>query len=46
MNVVLDNAEEVWIKDTKSRKAGDRATLGALSLSSLLLPPFLVEEQH
>jgi hypothetical protein len=33
MNVVLDNAEEVWIKDTKSRKVGDRQTLGALRLS-------------
>ncbi|GAA6030985.1 hypothetical protein JCM8097_008969 [Rhodosporidiobolus ruineniae] len=32
MNVVLDNAEEVWVKDTKSRKAGDRQTLGRLLL--------------
>ncbi|GAA6018082.1 hypothetical protein JCM10207_006075 [Rhodosporidiobolus poonsookiae] len=32
MNVVLDNTEEVWVKDTKSRKAGDRQTLGRLLL--------------
>lgn len=29
MNVVLDDAEEVWVKDTKSRKVGERQTLGA-----------------
>lgn len=29
MNVVLDDAEEVWVKDTKARKVGDRQTLGA-----------------
>ncbi|GAA5866190.1 hypothetical protein JCM8547_007198 [Rhodosporidiobolus lusitaniae] len=32
MNVVLDGAEEVWIKDTKTRKVGDRQTLGRLLL--------------
>ncbi|GAA5876759.1 hypothetical protein JCM3774_003465 [Rhodotorula dairenensis] len=32
MNVVLDDAEEVWTKDTKSRKVGDRQTLGRLLL--------------
>lgn len=30
MNVVLDDAEEVWTKDTKARKVGERQTLGAL----------------
>ncbi|GAA5984836.1 hypothetical protein JCM10908_003528 [Rhodotorula pacifica] len=32
MNVVLDDAEEVWTKDTKSRKVGDRQSLGRLLL--------------
>ncbi|POY75885.1 hypothetical protein BMF94_0968 [Rhodotorula taiwanensis] len=32
MNVVLDDAEEVWVKDTKSRKVGERQTLGRLLL--------------
>jgi small nuclear ribonucleoprotein (snRNP)-like protein len=32
MNVVLDEAEEVWVKDTKTKKAGDRNTLGKLAL--------------
>ncbi|BGP42805.1 hypothetical protein JCM10450v2_006920 [Rhodotorula kratochvilovae] len=32
MNVVLDDAEEFWVKDTKSRKAGDRERLGRLLL--------------
>ncbi|BGP57738.1 hypothetical protein JCM8202_002391 [Rhodotorula sphaerocarpa] len=32
MNVVLDDAEEVWVKDTKARKVGDRQTLGRLLL--------------
>ncbi|GAA5944332.1 mRNA splicing protein SME1 [Sporobolomyces koalae] len=32
MNVVLDEVEEVWVKDTKSKKAGDRNTLGRLLL--------------
>ncbi|GAA5846633.1 hypothetical protein JCM11251_002925 [Rhodosporidiobolus azoricus] len=32
MNVVLDGTEEVWVKDTKSRKAGERQTLGRLLL--------------
>ncbi|GAA5948388.1 hypothetical protein JCM3765_001401 [Sporobolomyces pararoseus] len=32
MNVVLDEAEEVWVKDTKSKKAGDRNHLGRLLL--------------
>lgn len=31
MNVVLDDAEEVWTKDTKSRKVGERQSLGALT---------------
>ncbi|KWU44539.1 putative small nuclear ribonucleo protein E [Rhodotorula sp. JG-1b] len=32
MNVVLDDAEEVWTKDTKSRKVGERQSLGRLLL--------------
>lgn len=36
MNVVLDEAEEVWIKDTKSKKAGDRATLGECRVCTLM----------
>jgi small nuclear ribonucleoprotein (snRNP)-like protein len=28
MNVVLDEAEEVWLKETKTKKVGDKATLG------------------
>ncbi|GAA5886509.1 hypothetical protein JCM6882_001664 [Rhodosporidiobolus microsporus] len=32
MNVVLDSAEEVWVKDTKTRKTGERQTLGRLLL--------------
>ncbi|GAA5959152.1 hypothetical protein JCM21900_001407 [Sporobolomyces salmonicolor] len=32
MNVVLDSAEEVWIKDTKTKTAGDRNKLGRLLL--------------
>lgn len=28
MNVVMDDAEEVWIKDTKAKKAGARNSLG------------------
>jgi len=36
MNVVLDDAEEVYVKDTKSKKTGDRQRLGASrSLSPL-----------
>lgn len=31
MNVVLDDAEEVWTKDTKARKVGERQSLGALT---------------
>lgn len=31
MNVVLDDAEEIWVKDTKAKKAGDRQRLGALA---------------
>ncbi|GAA5995624.1 small nuclear ribonucleoprotein E [Rhodotorula paludigena] len=32
MNVVLDDAEEIWVKDTKAKKAGDRQRLGRLLL--------------
>ncbi|GAA5879450.1 hypothetical protein JCM5296_000315 [Sporobolomyces johnsonii] len=32
MNVVLDSAEEVWVKDTKTKTAGDRNKLGRLLL--------------
>lgn len=32
MNVVLDDAEEVWVKDTKTKKLGARNPLGTLSL--------------
>ncbi|KAG0658496.1 mRNA splicing protein sme1 [Rhodotorula mucilaginosa] len=32
MNVVLDDAEEVWTKDTKARKVGERQSLGRLLL--------------
>ncbi|GAA5921067.1 hypothetical protein JCM3775_004077 [Rhodotorula graminis] len=32
MNVVLDDAEEVYVKDTKSKKTGDRQRLGRLLL--------------
>ncbi|TNY21307.1 hypothetical protein DMC30DRAFT_416149 [Rhodotorula diobovata] len=32
MNVVLDDAEEVHVKDTKTKKAGDRERLGRLML--------------
>ncbi|BGP19374.1 hypothetical protein JCM10213_001001 [Rhodosporidiobolus nylandii] len=32
MNVVLDQTEEVWVKDTKTKKSGDRQTLGRLLL--------------
>ncbi|BGP02825.1 hypothetical protein NBRC10513v2_006549 [Rhodotorula toruloides] len=32
MNVVLDDAEEVWVKDTKTKKTGDRQQLGRLLL--------------
>ncbi|ORY88304.1 putative small nuclear ribonucleo protein E [Leucosporidium creatinivorum] len=32
MNVVLDEAEEVWLKETKTKKVGDKATLGRLLL--------------
>lgn len=28
MNVVVDDAEEVWVKDTKAKKLGSRNTLG------------------
>lgn len=34
MNVVLDEVEEIWIKDTKTKKAGDRNTLGKPQLLS------------
>jgi len=39
MNVVLEDVEEIWVKDTKTKKAGDRNTLGAhfASLLSLAL---------
>lgn len=30
MNVVLDDAEEVWTKTTKSKKQGDRNHLGSV----------------
>ncbi|SCV74449.1 BQ2448_8088 [Microbotryum intermedium] len=32
MNVVLDDAQEVWIKDTKQHKLGQRQPLGRLLL--------------
>ncbi|KAL8293748.1 hypothetical protein RQP46_000449 [Phenoliferia psychrophenolica] len=32
MNVVMDDAEEVWVKDTKAKKAGTRNPLGRLLL--------------
>ncbi|BGO94878.1 hypothetical protein NBRC10512_007165 [Rhodotorula toruloides] len=32
MNIVLDDAEEVWVKDTKTKKTGDRQQLGRLLL--------------
>lgn len=32
MNIVLDDADEVWIKETKAKKVGDRNTLGRLLL--------------
>ncbi|GAA5902319.1 hypothetical protein JCM8208_007259 [Rhodotorula glutinis] len=32
MNVVLDDAEEVYVRDTKSKKTGDRQRLGRLLL--------------
>lgn len=32
MNVVLDDAEEVHVKDTKTKKAGDRERLGESAL--------------
>ncbi|GAA6049974.1 hypothetical protein JCM3770_007076 [Rhodotorula araucariae] len=32
MNVVLDDTEEIWVKDSKTRKAGDRERLGRLLL--------------
>lgn len=32
MNIVLDDAEEVWVKDTKTKKTGDRQQLGAFAL--------------
>lgn len=35
MNVVVDDAEEVWVKDTKSKKNGDRNSLGEYSLLAL-----------
>lgn len=31
MNVVLDDAEEVWTKSTKSKKQGDRNHLGSFA---------------
>lgn len=34
MNVVLDEADEVWIKDSKTKKTGDRAKLGTSSMRS------------
>lgn len=34
MNVVLDEAEEVWLKETKTKKVGDKATLGPSSTPS------------
>lgn len=37
MNVVLDETDEVWVKDTKTKKAGDRNRLG----SSCPPPPLL-----
>lgn len=42
MNVVLDDAEEVWTKDTKSRKVGDRQSLGAVFFFSILDPLFVL----
>jgi len=39
MNVVLDDVEEIWVKDTKTKKAGDRNTLGAHPSTSLSLVP-------
>lgn len=38
MNVVLDDAEEVWVKDTKSKKLGTRNHLGTPT-PPLSLPP-------
>lgn len=35
MNIVLDDADEVWIKETKAKKVGDRNTLGLLFLHLL-----------
>ncbi|GAA6064729.1 hypothetical protein JCM10212_000400 [Sporobolomyces blumeae] len=32
MNVVMDDVEEVWVKDTKTKKTGDRNRLGRLLL--------------
>jgi hypothetical protein len=37
MNVVLDDAEEVWIKETKTKKVGSRATLGAFRAGFVLV---------
>lgn len=37
MNVVLDEAEEIYLKDSgKAKKAGDRVTLGKIALLSSL----------
>lgn len=33
MNVVLDDSEEVWIKETKTKKLGARNPLGRSSLA-------------
>ncbi len=38
MNVVMDDAEEVWVKETKSKKLGSRNHLGTLP-PALQAPP-------